>query len=98
MMGPNRQSWIWGATTGTREDIRQDVDRLCCVMAAGGGYILGPAKPLQPSADHARGDASSLRTRRGYGTDVPFRPGQAEDRRVRPACVVVSTPIHSPMQ
>lgn len=33
---------------GTPEQIRAEVKRLCTEMAKGGGYILGPAKPLQP--------------------------------------------------
>ena len=33
---------------GTAEEIRQEVGRLCRVMGVGGGYILGPAKALQP--------------------------------------------------
>ena len=33
---------------GTPEEIRQEVDRLCREMGRGGGYILGPAKALQP--------------------------------------------------
>jgi len=33
---------------GTPEQIRDEVRRLRTEMAAGGGYILAPAKPLQP--------------------------------------------------
>ena len=33
---------------GTPEEIRAEVGRLCREMGAGGGYILSPAKPLQP--------------------------------------------------
>ena len=33
---------------GTPQEIRQEVIRLCGEMATGGGYILGPAKGLQP--------------------------------------------------
>ena len=33
---------------GTPTDIRAEVHRLCNEMGAGGGYILGPAKPLRP--------------------------------------------------
>ena len=33
---------------GTPEKIRSEVQRLCREMGAGGGYILSPAKPLQP--------------------------------------------------
>jgi len=33
---------------GTRETIFEEVSRLCDVMPRGGGYILGPAKALQP--------------------------------------------------
>jgi len=33
---------------GTPEGIRAEVARLCREMGAGGGYILSPAKPLQP--------------------------------------------------
>ena len=33
---------------GTPEEIRREIDRLCRVMGEGGGYILGPAKALQP--------------------------------------------------
>ncbi len=33
---------------GTREAIFEEVGRLCEVMPRGGGYILGPAKALQP--------------------------------------------------
>jgi uroporphyrinogen decarboxylase len=33
---------------GTPDEIRHEVDRLCRVMGEGGGYILGPAKALQP--------------------------------------------------
>jgi uroporphyrinogen decarboxylase len=40
---------------GTREAIFKEVGRLCDVMPRGGGYILGPAKALQPetSAENA---------------------------------------------
>ena len=33
---------------GTPEEIHHEVQRLCEEMSAGGGYILAPAKPLQP--------------------------------------------------
>jgi uroporphyrinogen decarboxylase len=33
---------------GTPEEIRAEVSRLCQVMGRGGGYILSPAKGLQP--------------------------------------------------
>jgi len=33
---------------GTPEDIRSEVKHLCAVMPRGGGYILAPAKGLQP--------------------------------------------------
>ena len=33
---------------GTPEEIRAEVRRLCREMGRGGGYILAPAKPLQP--------------------------------------------------
>ena len=33
---------------GTPQEIRAEVRHLCAEMAAGGGYILGPAKSLQP--------------------------------------------------
>ena len=33
---------------GRPDEIRREVARLCCEMARGGGYILSPAKPLQP--------------------------------------------------
>jgi len=33
---------------GTPEDIRREVKRLCTEMGRGGGYILAPAKALQP--------------------------------------------------
>jgi uroporphyrinogen decarboxylase len=33
---------------GTPEDIRREVARLCAQMGRGGGYILAPAKPIQP--------------------------------------------------
>ena len=33
---------------GTPDEIRAEVARLCCEMGKGGGYILSPAKPLQP--------------------------------------------------
>lgn len=33
---------------GSRESIFGEVERLCREMAQGGGYILAPAKPLQP--------------------------------------------------
>ncbi len=33
---------------GTPDDIHAEVQRLCRGMARGGGYILAPAKPLQP--------------------------------------------------
>ncbi|MDP6040205.1 MAG: uroporphyrinogen decarboxylase family protein [Candidatus Latescibacteria bacterium] len=33
---------------GTPEEIRHEVRRLCEEMSTGGGYILAPAKPLQP--------------------------------------------------
>jgi uroporphyrinogen decarboxylase len=33
---------------GTPEEIRQEVVRLCSEMGRNGGYILAPAKPLQP--------------------------------------------------
>ncbi len=33
---------------GTPDEIRAEVDRLCREMGRGGGYILCPAKPLQP--------------------------------------------------
>ena len=46
---------FWGALgsqgtlgQGTPDDIRAEVARLCREMARGGGYILAPAKPLQP--------------------------------------------------
>lgn len=32
---------------GTPREIREEINRLCTVMAEGGGYILGPAKALQ---------------------------------------------------
>ena len=33
---------------GTPAEIRREVGRLCREMGRGGGYILGPAKALQP--------------------------------------------------
>jgi uroporphyrinogen decarboxylase len=33
---------------GTRESIFEEVERLCREMARGGGYILAPAKSIQP--------------------------------------------------
>ena len=33
---------------GTPEEIHSEVQRLCQEMARGGGYILGPAKAIQP--------------------------------------------------
>jgi len=33
---------------GTPQEIRDEVARLCCEMGKGGGYILSPAKGLQP--------------------------------------------------
>ena len=33
---------------GTPDEIRAEVAQLCCEMGKGGGYILSPAKPLQP--------------------------------------------------
>lgn len=33
---------------GTPEEIKAEVARLCREMGRGGGYILGPAKALQP--------------------------------------------------
>ena len=33
---------------GTPEEIRREVSRLRAEMATGGGYVLAPAKPLQP--------------------------------------------------
>ena len=33
---------------GTPEEIRAEVERLCAEMGRGGGYILAPAKRLQP--------------------------------------------------
>jgi uroporphyrinogen decarboxylase len=33
---------------GQPDQIRSQVFRLCRTMGEGGGYILGPAKPLQP--------------------------------------------------
>ena len=33
---------------GTPAEIKTEVARLCCKMGQGGGYILGPAKGLQP--------------------------------------------------
>ena len=33
---------------GTPDQIRTEVARLCREMGRGGGYILSPAKPLQP--------------------------------------------------
>jgi len=33
---------------GTPQSIRQEVRRLCSEMGRGGGYILAPAKGLQP--------------------------------------------------
>jgi uroporphyrinogen decarboxylase len=33
---------------GTPTEIRSEVKKLCCEMGKGGGYILAPAKPLQP--------------------------------------------------
>jgi uroporphyrinogen decarboxylase len=33
---------------GTTQEIRAEVHRLCCDMGKGGGYILGPAKEIQP--------------------------------------------------
>jgi uroporphyrinogen decarboxylase len=33
---------------GTTDEIRTEVTRLCREMGKGGGYILSPAKPLQP--------------------------------------------------
>jgi uroporphyrinogen decarboxylase len=33
---------------GSPEQIANEVKRLCTEMSVGGGYILGPAKPLQP--------------------------------------------------
>jgi uroporphyrinogen decarboxylase len=33
---------------GTPESIKAEVNRLCCEMGQGGGYILAPAKALQP--------------------------------------------------
>jgi uroporphyrinogen decarboxylase len=42
---------------GTPDEIRQEVDRLCRVMGEGGGYILGPAKALQPETPTANAAA-----------------------------------------
>jgi len=46
---------FWGALGsqstvpfGTPQDIRKEVRRLCSELGKGGGYILSPAKPLQP--------------------------------------------------
>jgi len=46
---------FWGALgsqstlgQGTSDDVRAEVAHLCSEMARGGGYILAPAKPLQP--------------------------------------------------
>ncbi len=33
---------------GTPDEIRAEVAKLCREMGRGGGYILSPAKPLQP--------------------------------------------------
>jgi uroporphyrinogen decarboxylase len=33
---------------GTPDEIRKETDRLCAEMGRGGGYILGPAKAIQP--------------------------------------------------
>jgi uroporphyrinogen decarboxylase len=33
---------------GTPDDIRNEVNRLCIELGHGGGYILSPAKPIQP--------------------------------------------------
>lgn len=42
---------------GTPREIRAEVDRLCREMAAGGGYILAPAKALQPDTPTANAAA-----------------------------------------
>jgi len=42
---------------GTPEDIRQEVVRLCQEMGRGGGYVLGPAKALQPETPTANAAA-----------------------------------------
>jgi len=46
---------FWGALGsqsvipfGTPEDIKKEIKKLCSEMGKGGGYILAPAKPLQP--------------------------------------------------
>jgi uroporphyrinogen decarboxylase len=33
---------------GTPDEIRAEIDKLCRDMSKGGGYILAPAKPIQP--------------------------------------------------
>ena len=38
---------------GTPADIRREVSRLCEEMGRGGGYILAPAKGLQPETSTA---------------------------------------------
>ncbi len=40
---------------GTPDDIKKEIKRLCAEMGRGGGFILAPAKPLQPetSAENA---------------------------------------------
>jgi uroporphyrinogen decarboxylase len=40
---------------GTPDDIKKEIKRLCVEMGRGGGFILSPAKPLQPetSAENA---------------------------------------------
>jgi uroporphyrinogen decarboxylase len=42
---------------GTPEEIKAEVRRLCSVMGEGGGYILGPAKALQPETPTANAAA-----------------------------------------
>jgi uroporphyrinogen decarboxylase len=50
-----RQITFWGGLGsqstiqfGTPREIREEIARLCEHMGRGGGYILSPAKPLQP--------------------------------------------------
>jgi len=42
---------------GTPDEIRAEVQRLCAAMPRGGGYILAPAKALQPETPTANAAA-----------------------------------------
>jgi uroporphyrinogen decarboxylase len=59
---------------GSPSEIKEEVDRLCRKMGLGGGYILGPSKPLQPDTPTENAAAVVEAFLEHAGVPFPWHP------------------------